>query len=231
MVLSPVFVEAFAYAWELHGSETRKGGDVPYMAHLTAVSSLVLQHGGDETQAVAALLHDSAEDHGGEARLRDLDARFGAAVSEIVRQCSDSLATDREHKPPWWPRKVGYVHRLANLPVDSQSLLVAAADKFDNARSLLTDYRLVGEDLWSRFNRTSGRAGQLWYYGRLAELVGERLSPEPRARALVDDLARTVTELRDSIVSSGATDLDTLERELELARARERELVATTQAG
>jgi (p)ppGpp synthase/HD superfamily hydrolase len=228
--LSPTFEAAFAYAWHLHGGETRKGGDVPYMAHVISVSALVLQHGGDETQAVAGLLHDTAEDHGGESRLSDIDAHFGAEVAEIVRQCSDSLVADRSDKPPWWPRKVGYVHQLANHPAGSPSLLVAAADKYDNARSLLTDYRLVGEELWSRFNRTSGRAGQLWYYGRLAELLTDRLGSEPRALALAHDLSATVTALRDSIVSAGAADLDTLERELELARQRERELT-TSPAG
>lgn len=231
MQLSETFAKAFDYAWALHGREARKGGDVPYMAHLISVSAIVLQHGGDETQAVAALLHDTAEDHGGEARLADIERHFGEAVASIVRHCSDSLVEDRTQKAAWWPRKVSHVSHLAELPPYDPALLVAAADKLDNARSLLTEHRLIGEDLWQRFNRTSGRAGQLWYYGRLAELLVERLAGQPRALAVAEELARTVRSLRDDIVSSGAADLDTIERELEEARRRERELLATSAAG
>ena len=155
-------------------------------------SALVLDHGGDETQAVAGLLHDAAEDHGGRERLVDIDRRFGRPVADIVEMCSDSLVADRNQKPPWWPRKVAYVERFSNLPHDSPALIVAAADKLHNARSLLADYREVGEELWLRFNRTSGRAGQRWYYGRLAEVLAERMAGS-RGSVLADDLARTVT--------------------------------------
>jgi hypothetical protein len=219
-VLTPRYVEAFGYAAELHAGDVRKGGTVPYLAHLMAVSALVLDHGGDEAQGVAGLLHDAAEDHGGRARLVDIERRFGRPVANIVEMCSDSLVADRNQKPPWWPRKVAYVERFSNLPHDSPALIVAAADKLHNARSLLADYRDVGEELWSRFNRTSGRAGQRWYYGRLAEVLAERMAGA-RGSVLADDLARTGTALRDEIVASGAADLDTLERELELARSRE----------
>jgi (p)ppGpp synthase/HD superfamily hydrolase len=230
-VLTRSSVEAFEYAWELHGAETRKSSDVPYLAHVMAVSALVLQHGGSETQAVAALLHDAAEDHGGQARLDDIRRRFGDDVAEIVELCSDSLAPDRTQKAPWWPRKVSYVRRFAALPHDSPALLVAAADKLDNARAVLVEYRAEGEGLWQRFNRTSGRAGQLWYYGRLADILSERLATDPKAAPLTDELATTVAELRAFIVRSGTADGDTLDREAELARSREDELAATPQAG
>jgi (p)ppGpp synthase/HD superfamily hydrolase len=229
-VLTRAYVEAFDYAWDLHGRETRKGGDVPYLAHVMAVSTLVLQHGGDEQQAIAALLHDAAEDHGGRARLDDIAARFGPQVADIVEACSDSLVADRSQKAAWWPRKVAYVQRIATLPHESPALLVAAADKLDNARALLADYRVGGEELWERFNRTSGRAGQLWYYGRLAEILSERIIGARRAAELTDELAITVGELRAVIVRSGAADTETLDREVELARSRERELSATPPA-
>jgi hypothetical protein len=228
-VLTGRYVEAFGYAAELHTGDVRKGGNVPYLAHLMTVSALVLDHGGDETQAVAGLLHDAAEDHGGRERLADIDRRFGQSVADIVERCSDSLVADRNQKPPWWPRKVAYIERFSNLPHDSPALIVAAADKLHNARSLLADYRGVGEELWLRFNRTSGRAGQRWYYGRLAEVLGERLAGTPQAAVLAQELARTVTALRDEIVASGAADLDALERELELARARELAAAATAE--
>ena len=230
-MLTRRYVEAFDYASNLHAGDLRKGSDVPYLAHVMAVSALVLEHGGDETQAMAGLLHDAAEDHGGRARLDDISERFGPAVAEIVELCSDSLAADRDQKPPWWPRKVAYVRRFARLPQFSPALLVAVADKVHNARALLGDYRTDGEGLWARFNRTSGRAGQLWYYGRLAEVLGDRLSGDRRAVLLADELTQIAEALRDAIIASGATDLDTLERELELARSRERELAASPSVG
>jgi (p)ppGpp synthase/HD superfamily hydrolase len=229
-VLSPRYVEAFEYVADLHAGDTRKGGDVPYLAHLMAVSALVLDHGGDETQAIAGLLHDAAEDHGGRARLDEIGRRFGGAVRDIVELCSDSLVADRDQKPPWWPRKVAYIARFETAPHDSPALVVAAADKLHNARALLSDYREVGEDIWRRFNRTSGRAGQLWYYGRLAAVLGERLEGDRRADALARELGRTVVAVRNEVVASG-TDLDTLERELELARTQERELLVNGSAG
>jgi hypothetical protein len=222
-VLGDRYVQAFSYAAELHRDDVRKGGDVPYLSHLMAVSALVLDHGGDETQGIAGLLHDAAEDHGGRERLADLERRFGTDVADIVELCSDSLVADPTRKPPWWSRKVAYVSRLAELPHDSPALLVATADKFHNARGLLADYRAVGEDVWDRFNRASGRAGQRWYYGTLAKVLGERLSRSPRALALADDLARTVVALRDEIVAAGVADLDALELELEAARAQARD--------
>jgi GTP pyrophosphokinase len=230
-VLTPRFVEAFGYAADVHAGDVRKGGDVPYLAHLMAVSALVLDHGGNETQAIAGLLHDAAEDHGGRPRLADIRRRFGDDVAAIVDLCSDSLVADRDQKPPWWPRKVAYIARFATTPHDSPALIVAAADKLHNARALLSEYRDGGEDLWQRFNRTSGRAGQLWYYGRLAAVLGERLEGNRRAAVLAEELERTVVALRDEVIASGATDLDTLERELELARTQERDLLVNPPAG
>lgn len=115
--LGPRFTDAFAYACEAHATHTRKGSTVPYVAHLMAVASLALEAGGDEDVVIAALLHDAAEDAGGEARLLDIGHRFGDRVQRIVRECSDCL--EAEPKPPWRPRKEAYVASLETVSDDA----------------------------------------------------------------------------------------------------------------
>lgn len=222
--LSASYRDALDYAWRLHGAERRKAGEVPTLAHLLGVSALVLGAGGTEAEGIAALLHDAAEDHGGVQRLDDIRRRFGSDVAEIVRLCSDSLEEDPGAKAPWWPRKVGYVHRLDALPPLAPALTVAAADKLDNARSLLHEYRIDGEAVWARFDAASGRAGQLWYYGRLATMFEARLAGDPRRAQLARQLTEVLRGLRDSIVASGGADPALLEQEIEAGRRREREL-------
>ena len=117
--LSERFVEAVRYAAELHRTQARKGTDVPYMAHLLAVASFVLEDGGDEDAAIAALLHDAAEDHGGRERLDDIRARFGAKVAHIVEGCTDSWTQPKE---PWSVRKKEYVEHARRLDADTRSV-------------------------------------------------------------------------------------------------------------
>ncbi len=156
------FEKALLYAARLHRDQTRKGTGAPYVAHLLAVAAIVGENGGTEDEVVATLLHDAPEDRGGEARLEDIRLRFGDAVAEIVAGCTD---TYEDPKPPWRERKERH---LAHLAGASNSVrLVSAADKLHNARSVLSDYRAVGEDLWSRF--TGGREGTLWYYRALVD--------------------------------------------------------------
>src|SRR5437868_10096762 len=132
----------------------RKGTEIPYVSHLLAVSALVLEHGGDEDQAIAGLLHDAAEDQGGEARIFEIESLFGAGVSKIVADCTDAWT---DPKPPWRIRKETYV---AHLPETSErSLLVCLADKTHNATAILSDLRRIGEDLWPRFN--GGKEGTI----------------------------------------------------------------------
>jgi (p)ppGpp synthase/HD superfamily hydrolase len=138
---------ALLYASRLHRNQVRKGTSTPYITHLLAVASIVGENGGTEDEVVAALLHDAPEDQGGEATLRDIRLRFGDEVAEIVDGCTD---TYQDPKPPWRERKERYLAHLANAP-DSVRL-VSSADKLHNARSVLSDYMLVGEDLWTRFN-------------------------------------------------------------------------------
>jgi (p)ppGpp synthase/HD superfamily hydrolase len=161
MALSPRFREALDWAADLHRSQVRKGTEVPYVAHLLAVASLVLEHGGDEDEAIAALLHDAAEDQGGRPVLREIRRRFGAEVANIVEACTDTFESE---KPEWRPRKEDYVASLSGKSLSVR--LVSAADKLHNARAILADYRRHGEALWARF---SGKRETLWYYRALAD--------------------------------------------------------------
>ena len=179
-MLSERFDSALLYAVQIHGGQKRKETDIPYVSHLLAVCSLTLEHGGDEDQAIAALLHDAAEDQGGEQRLNDIRTRFGSAVADIVHDCTDAWT---DPKPPWRGRKEAY---LAKLPgKSSYSLLVSLADKTHNARAIVMDARVAGPVFWSRFN--APRDEQLWYYRSLADVYQTALPG-----ALADEFARTV---------------------------------------
>ena len=179
----------------MHGGQRRLGTQIPYVAHLMIVSGLVLEDGGDETQAIAALLHDAVEDAGGAAMLDRIHAEFGAEVAAIIRGCSDSL--DPDDSRSWRERKASY---LAHLPdvVDEATLRVALADKVHNARSIIRDYRSEGHTLWQRFtNKTLD--DQIWYYRALVQFFSTRhLGP------LVEDLRRALAELQDLAVHDSA---------------------------
>lgn len=177
------FEEALIYASEVHRDQTRKGTNVPYIAHLLAVAAIVGENGGTEDEVVAALLHDAPEDQGGEARLQDVRERFGDGVADIVAANSDTFETP---KPPWRDRKEAYVARIAHEPRSAR--LVSAADKLHNARSVLADLRVLGDDLWERFN--GGKEGTLWYYRTLVEAFREA-----GTNPIVEELDLVVSEL------------------------------------
>ncbi len=181
MILTERYAEALVFAFELHKTQFRKGSQVPYVAHLLGVSSLVLENGGDECEAIAGLLHDAAEDQGGVPVLAEIEKRFGHSVSEIVLGCTDSL---EEPKPPWKERKERYLQHVSTASRSVQ--LVSSCDKLYNARSILTDYRSLGEALWGRFR--GGRDGTLWYYRALADAFSIQ-------NAAVEELRRVVVEL------------------------------------
>jgi (p)ppGpp synthase/HD superfamily hydrolase len=167
-MLTERFDEALAYASRLHRDQRRKGTAIPYISHLLSVAALVLEHGGNEDQAIAALLHDAAEDQGSQETLEEIRRRFGDTVATIVADCTDAW---EEPKPAWRPRKEAYI---ATLPEkDPLSLLVSLADKTHNARAILADYRHMGDDLWRRFS--GGKDGTFWYYQTLAEVYQEAL--------------------------------------------------------
>ena len=160
--LGPRFRRAFLFASEKHAGQARKASTIPYIAHLMGVASAVLEFGGDEDMAIAALLHDVVEDCGGEPMLKEVRRRFGDRVAKIVDGCTDSYSTP---KPPWRERKEKYIQHLKSA--DMETRLVSAADKLNNIRSILADYRQVGDAIWARFN--GGREGTLWYYRALLE--------------------------------------------------------------
>jgi (p)ppGpp synthase/HD superfamily hydrolase len=160
--LGPRFLRAFQFAADKHKSQTRKTSTIPYIAHLMGVASLVLEAGGDEDLAIAALLHDVVEDCGGAPMLKEVRRRFGERVAKVVEGCTDS---DSDPKPPWRERKENYIRHLKKADADTR--LVSAADKLNNVRSIISDYRQISESVWSRFN--GGREGTLWYYRTLRD--------------------------------------------------------------
>jgi (p)ppGpp synthase/HD superfamily hydrolase len=166
--VTPAFVDAIQYAMEKHGRQTRKGSDIPYLGHLLSVAGLVIDADGTETQAIAGLLHDAAEDQGGEATLAEIREKFGTEVAAIVDECSDTFETP---KPPWRERKENYIRHLPEASDDA--ILVSLADKLHNARALLRDFRDVGDKLWERFNEQDPQE-HLWYYRSLLKVYTGR---------------------------------------------------------
>jgi GTP pyrophosphokinase len=190
--LGPRFMRAFSFAARKHAGQTRKASTIPYLAHLMGVASLVLEFGGDEDMAIAALLHDVVEDCGGASMLKEVRRRFGTRVAKIVAGCTDS---DRDPKPPWRERKDYYLRHLKTA--DAETRLVSAADKLNNVRSILSDYREVGESVWARFN--GGREGTLWYYRALLEEFSRR-----KPNRLIREFRLAVEELEASVKPSAA---------------------------
>ena len=187
MILSQRFEDALVYAARLHAKQIRKGTTIPYVSHLLSVASIVLEHGGNEVEAIAALLHDAIEDQSGAETREEIRRRFGDAVVSIVDGCTDAEVIP---KPPWKERKEQYIARLSHA--SPSILLVSAADKLHNARAILGDYRALGENLWDRFN--GGKEGTLWYYKSLVDAfkqaaAGTALAP------LIGELERVVGEI------------------------------------
>jgi (p)ppGpp synthase/HD superfamily hydrolase len=172
--LGPRYFEAVAYASGMHASQTRKGTAIPYVSHLLGVSSLVLEALGDEDQAIAALLHDAAEDCGGEPRLVEIEQMFGPRVASIVRGCSDSLVQDPKVKLPWRERKEEYIRHIEDASMDV--ILVSCADKLHNARAIWTDVQRDGVETMKRFNAPGGEIA--WYYASLLAAFELRGAPE-----------------------------------------------------
>ncbi len=187
MPLSARFEEALIFATRLHAQQTRKGTTIPYIAHLLAVAGIVLENGGNEDEAIAALLHDAIEDQGGAATREEIRRRFGNAVVAIVDGCTDAEVIP---KPPWRARKETYIAHIRQAPASVR--LVSAADKLHNARAILADYRLLGEFLWKRFN--GGKDGTLWYYRSLLDAF-RTADTTP----LIEELDRVVSELEELV--------------------------------
>ena len=176
-------MDALGYATRVHSDQLRGSDEQPYIAHLLRVTGLVIQDGGSEDEAIAALLHDAVEDQGGLDRLADIRERYGHVVADIVDECTDSYG---DPKPPWRRRKEAYIASLDSA--SAGALLVSIADKLDNTRSMIRGYRIRGAEQWSRTGKTAEDVH--WYYGTLARRFCE-LRPGP----LSDELTRTVAEL------------------------------------
>ena len=184
--LSDRFLAAVSLAQEVHGQQWRSGTEIPFVAHLLVVTGLVIEDGGGEEDAIAAILHDAVEDGGGLPMLDRLDRTFGPRVAEIVAACSDNLEGDPSDS--WLERKRRYLDHLPDVE-DDAILRVALADKVHNARSIVRDYRESGQALWERFTQKTAR-DQLWYYGGLLDFFERR-----RPGQLTEDLWRAVGEL------------------------------------
>ena len=178
-MLTDRFSRAFEFASVVHATQVRKGTRIPYLSHLLAVASLVIEHGADEDTAIAALLHDAAEDRGGKPMLEQIRARFGERVADTVHGCTDSF---EKQKGPYAERKTRYVEHLAG-DASEETCLVSAADKLHNARSILHDLRAAKNDapaFWTRFGSTPAQSG--WYYGRVETALERRLARPRRPR-------------------------------------------------
>ena len=179
------FEAALAYAHQVHQGQRRKGTGIPYIAHILGVAAIAMEYGADEDEAIGALLHDAAEDGGGEATLAEIRARFGDAVADIVLGCSDSLVEDPEDKLPWVERKENYLAHLEHA--NGSVCLVSAADKLHNVRSIIRDYREHGDDVWQRFQ--GRRDGTLWYYETVADTLLRRFRSQ-LTRDLQDEVEK-----------------------------------------
>ena len=182
-LLSRQFILALSYAARLHAAQFRKSTERPYIGHLLGVASIVIEYGGDEEMAIAALLHDAVEDQGGLPRLREIRRKFGKRVAEIVDGCTDAYG---EPKPPWLERKRAYIERVGRESAAVR--LVSAADKLSNAREILYDVRVHGPGIFERFR--GKKEGTLWYYREMVKAL-RTAGNNP----LVDELDRVVSEL------------------------------------
>jgi (p)ppGpp synthase/HD superfamily hydrolase len=192
--LTARFDDAYRYVADLHRGDLRKGGDIPYLTHLLSVASLVLEDGGDETQAMAGLLHDAAEDHptadGPNGRIADIRSRYGAEVADLVAFCTDHFEVVPPSSEERKDRYVAHLRAATNLG----GLRVSLADKLHNARSILRDLHVHGDAVWDRFN--TGAPFQLHYYRGLVDAF--------RSRANVGFTSPMLDELGEVVVAIAA---------------------------
>lgn len=182
---------ALALAVEAHDGQKRKGTEIPYLAHPMGVASIALDHGADEDQAIAALLHDAVED-GGQHFAEIIREQFGDRVADIVEGCTDGVPDASGVKEAWLPRKQRYITHLRHSPEDV--LLVSGADKLHNARAIVEDLLNIGHSVFDRFTATPDQT--IWYYETLSEVFTERGTPI--AKPLADTVKR-IKQLANSL--------------------------------
>lgn len=188
--LTSRFEGAIVFAFRLHAKQFRKGSDISYVSHILGVTALVIEDGGDEDQAIAALLHDAVEDQGGLEMLDLIREKYGARVANIVDGCTDAYTIP---KPPWKQRKVRYLEHLKEANEDV--LRVSLADKLHNAYSLLKDLDRSGNEVWARFN--GGMDGTLWYYRELVNIFQDSGFDSP----MVNEFSRTFLAIEALAIS------------------------------
>ena len=217
-ILTSRYDKALTMVRTLQNGEARKGGGtVPYLSHSIGVSALVLQYGGTEDQAIAALLHDVAEDNGGERMLSVIEAEFDSKIAGYVRDLSDSLVEDSNDKERWFPRKEKYIATYSTKHTDV--LLISAADKLHNVRAMVSDHKSVKGELWTRFDRKveapaeHKRTQQLWYQSQLVKVLNERLTGvQPYGAQLARDLQDELTALKQSISDLEGVSIEDLDQ-------------------
>ncbi len=202
IILTDKFTKAVNMSITYHGNKMRKGSDIPYMSHLFAVASIVMENGEHENEVIAALLHDAAEDAGGRDTLEEIRQCFGNEVAEIVDHCSDTLEkkdvssyTPEERKAEFYTRKEKYIKRLVNTIQNPSSHLVSLADKIHNSRAILNDYRRIEGRLWERFS--GGEEGTRWYYRELIKAYKKIIND--KQKKLLEELERNISELESLI--------------------------------
>jgi (p)ppGpp synthase/HD superfamily hydrolase len=194
-MLTERYDHAITLTRQLHGQMIRKGDGTPYVNHLLQVSGIVLEMGGTETEAIAALLHDAAEDAGGEVALEQIAASMGIEVAQIVRECSDCVADTKDNKRPWKERKDAYLECISHK--SESACLVSLADKIQNVRCLESDQRRLGPSHWDRFNATQEQS--LWYYGDLIARMVSRVDEFPRLSRAVEELGACFARLEQMV--------------------------------
>lgn len=194
MRLSDNFEQALIYATRAHGNQMRKKTGIPFVAHILGVTAIALEYGGNETEAIGALLHDTVEDCGGKERLHEIRQKFGDDVASIVDGCTDTYETP---KPPWLERKRAYIEHLKDS--DSSTRLVSASDKLHNTRAILAELRRRGPEVFERF--AGKKDGTLWYYRMLVTSFRQHGDHAD----LTDELDRVVSEIEKLVQESNRT--------------------------
>jgi (p)ppGpp synthase/HD superfamily hydrolase len=197
VVLTDKYAQAVAYASAIHATDTRKGTNIAYMSHLLGVSSLVIEAGGDEDEAIAGLLHDAVEDAGGRPRLEDIRARFGKKVAKIVLACSDSTDEEWKKSVDYWERKKAYLDHLEDPKTDERAVLVSIADKTHNARAIVTDLERTGYKVLTKFNGTPEEI--LKYYAECLRIGTAKNVPG----TLTIPLGLAVEKIREYVEAGG----------------------------
>ena len=162
------FSEAVRLAADLHRNQRKKTG-APFLSHLLEVCAYVLRGGGDEDQAIAALLHDAAEKSGGRATLANIKQLCGSGVAQMVEDCTDSF--DGDERPKWRVVKEAQIARFRQQALP-ESCLVYAADKLSNGREIQRRLETEGPQVWSDYG--GGRDGHLWYFRTMQQVFVER---------------------------------------------------------